>query len=379
MPVPVSRRLRLALTAALLVSLAGFGGNAGASVDPNVISRSGSTLMLHGHSYRFTGVNAYELGTLWSVNVGCGSQLTDAQLDAFFAGLRADSVVRFWAFQAQGVNKATHQLDYTGLDRVFRAAERHGQRLMPVLGNQSGVCDDGHWKDAAWYAGAYAQRYNDNGRGANAVSYESWVTTTVNRYKSSPALGMWEPVNEPEATNCQRGYHGSACYSHHVPCAAGATQALRTFFDRVGARIKKIDPDHLIASGVIGGSQCGLGGAGYSVVHGSPYVDVATFHDYNQDTIAVPAAMSARMAEATALDKPLISEEVGIKATTDGAAGCVAPAARATLLAHKLTRQLQAGSRGFLAWFYAPTMAGGCRHDIADGDASLTVLRSAPV
>src|SRR4051794_20349558 len=115
-PLTVSRRLRLALTAALLVSLAGLGGAATAAPDPNVITRSGSTLMLHGHAYRFTGVNAYELGTFWSINAGCGPQLTTAQLDSFFASLRPDSVVRFWAFQAQGVNKSTRRLDYTGLD-----------------------------------------------------------------------------------------------------------------------------------------------------------------------------------------------------------------------------------------------------------------------
>jgi hypothetical protein len=379
MPVSVSRRLRLALSAALLVSLATMGGNAFATTDPNVISRSGSTLMLHGHSYRFTGVNAYELGTYWNVNVGCGQQLTTPQLDAFFASLRPDSVVRFWAFQAQGVNKTTHRLDFTGLDRVFRAAERHGQRLIPVLGNQSGVCDDGHWKDVAWYRGAYTQRFNDNGRGLTAVPYLSWVTSVVNRYKASPALGMWEPINEPEATNCSPGYRGTACYTHHVPCADGAAQALKAFFDRVGARIKTVDPKHLIASGVTGGGQCGLAGAGYSLVHSSAYVDVATFHDYNQDATAVTTAMRTRLAQTAALGKPLVSEEVGIKASTDRTAGCVSTAARAGLLAHKLTGQLQAGARGFLPWFFVPTMATGCRHDIAAGDPSLTVLRNAPL
>ena len=379
MPVSVSRRLRLALSAALLVSLAGLGGNAFATVDPNVISRSGSTLMLHGHSYRFTGVNAYELGTLWSVNAGCGGQLSDAQLDSFFAGLRPDSVVRFWAFQALGVNKTTHRIDYRGLDRVFRAAERHGQRLIPVLGNQSGSCDDGHWKDVAWYGGAYNQHFNDNGRNLNPVSYAAWVTGTVNRYKTSTALGMWEPINEAEATNCTTGFKGTDCYSHHVPCTAGAASALRSFFDRVGALIKSADPKHLVASGVGGGGQCGVAATGYSLIHASKYVDVATFHDYDRDTTAVPTAMQTRLTQTAALGKPLISEEVGIKAASGASSSCVSPAARATLIAHKLNGQLQAGSRGLLAWFYLPAMAPGCRHDIAAGDPSLTVLRTAPL
>jgi mannan endo-1,4-beta-mannosidase len=379
-PLTVSRRLRLALAAALLVSLGVSGTALGATRDPNVITRSGSTLMLHGHAYRFTGVNAYELGTLWTTNAGCGNQLSNAQLDAFFAGLRPDSVVRFWAFQAQGVNRTTKRLDFTGLDRVFRAAERRGQRVLPVLGNQDGSCDDGHWKDKAWYAGGYAKRYNDDRRGLNAVPYSAWVTAVVNRYKTSPALAMWEPVNEPEATNCSTGFLGNACYAHHPACPAGGATALRHFFDAVGAQIKRLDPKHLVASGLIGGGQCGAQGADYQAVHASTYVDVATYHDYGSDTAALPGdqwnGMAVRLRQARALTKPLITEEVGIPSSPDHAAGCVEPAARASLLRHKLTGQTTAGARGFLVWNYGPVAQPGCSYDIAAGDATMTVLRS---
>src|SRR3954464_14769882 len=54
-PLTVSRRLRLALAAALIVSLgSGISGISGSALaatrDPNVITRSGSTLYLHGHA-----------------------------------------------------------------------------------------------------------------------------------------------------------------------------------------------------------------------------------------------------------------------------------------------------------------------------------------
>jgi hypothetical protein len=380
MPVSVSLRLRLALSAALVVSLAGLGGNAFATADPNVISRSGSTLMLHGKAYRFTGVNAYELGTLWSVNAGCGAQLSTAQLDAFFGALRPDSVVRFWAFQAQGVNRTTKRLDFTGLDRVFRAAERHGQRVLPVLGNQDGSCDDGHWKDKAWYAGGFAKRYNDDGRGLNTVPYSSWVSSVVNRYKASPALAMWEPLNEPEATDCTAGFRGNACYAHHPACPAGAATALRHFFDVVGAQIKRLDPKHLVASGLIGGGQCGAQGAEYQTVHASAYIDVATYHDYGQDTAALPGdqwnGMSVRLRQAKALSKPLVTEEVGIASSPNHATGCVEPAVRASLLRHKMTAQMTAGARGFLVWNYGPVAQRGCSYDVTTGDPAMTVLRT---
>jgi mannan endo-1,4-beta-mannosidase len=379
-PLALSRRLRLAAAAALLVSLAGgFGGSAlAAAADPNVISRSGSTLMLHGHAYRFTGVNAYELGTLWSVNAGCGTQLSDPQLDAFFGSLRADSVVRFWAFQSMGVNRATRALDFRGLDRVFRAAERHGQRLIPVLGEQAGVCDDGHWKDRSWYAGGYTKRFNDDKRGLNVVPYKTWVTAVVNRYKGSAALGMWEPVNEPEATNCTRGVIGAACYKNHPPCPVGAASALRSFFDAVGGQIKKLDPKHLVASGVMGSGQCGAQGAEYALVHASPGIDVATFHDYGKETTAVPAALTQRLQQAQALSKPLISEEVGVHSSPDHSSACPEPVVRASLMQQKLTSQLNAGSRGFLVWNYGPGAVAGCSYDVPSGDPTLTLLSTAP-
>ena len=383
MPVSVSRRLRLALAAALLVSL-GLGGNAFATADPNVISRSGSTLMLHGKAYRFTGVNAYELGTYWSVNAGCGQQLSDAQLDSFFAGLRPNSVVRFWAFQAQGVNRTTKRLDFTGLDRVFLAAARHGQRLLPVLGNQGGGCDDGHWKDTAWYAGGYATRFNDDHRGLNVLPYSGWVNAVVTRYRSSPALGMWEPVNEPETTNCNPGFYGKDCYTHHpTTCPVNGPAALRHFFDAVGGQIKRLDPQHLVVSGVIGSGQCGAQGAQYSTIHASPYIDVATYHDYGQDTTAVPGdsynGMAKRISDARALSKPLFTEEVGILSSPGAGTACAAPSTRAALLRHKLTGQLAAGSKGFLAWNYGTTVQTACSYDIGPGDPTMTMLRGLPL
>jgi hypothetical protein len=384
MPVSVSRRLRLALTAALLVSLAGFGGNAfGAPRDPNVITRSGTTLMLHGHAYRFTGVNAYELATYWNVNAGCGGQLTDLQLDQFFAGLRPDSVVRFWAFLALGVNKNTHRVDFTGIDRVFRAAERHGQRLIPVLTNQDGSCDDGHWKDPAWYSGGFKKAYSDDRRGLTPLAFSSWVNTVVARYRSSAALGMWEAVNEPESTNCTAGYLGNACYAHHPPCPEGGPAALRSFFDAIGSQVKRLDPKHLIASGVIGGGQCGAQGDQYKLVHASPYIDVATYHDYGSDAVALPGdpwnGMAVRLQQSQELAKPLITEEVGILSSPDRSTGCVTPELRAGLLNNKLHGQIAAGARGFLVWNYGPTAVPGCSYDVAAGDPVLTTLRTVPL
>ncbi|MDX6199632.1 MAG: mannan endo,4-beta-mannosidase [Actinomycetota bacterium] len=379
-------RGRRLLLPGLLVLLLGAGGvvnAAPASARPaDTISRSGTSFMLHGKAYRFTGVNAYELATYWSVNAGCGGQLSDAELDSFFGGLRPDSLVRFWAFQALGVNRSAHAIDYTGIDRVFAAAERHGQRLIPVLGSQDGTCDDGHWKDNAWYAGSYDSAFNDDGRGLNVVPYSTWVSNVVQRYKGSPALGMWEPVNEPETADCPAGYTGTACYGHQV-CPAGAAATLRGFFDKVGGQIKRLDKNHLVASGVIGTGQCGTRGGEYQDVHASPGIDTGTYHDYGQDTVAVPGdswnGFAVRVQQTRAVNKPLFTEEVGVLASNNGDAGCVAVPERARLLGNKLDGQLSAGGRGFLPWFYATSMASGCRHDFAPGDPLLSRLHDTPL
>jgi hypothetical protein len=374
------RRLLLLGMAAVLL---GAVGTVPAQARPqDVISRSGTSFTLHGSPYRFTGVNAYELATWWGVNAGCGAQLSDSQLDSFFAALRPDSVVRFWAFQALGVNRTTKTIDYTGIDRVFAAAERHGQRLIPVLGNQDGSCDDGHWKDQAWYAGGYDRAYNDDGRGLNVVPFTTWVSNVVSRYKSSPALGMWEAVNEPEPADCPIAFTGTACYGHQL-CPPGAASTLRAFFDKVGGQIKRLDRTHLVASGVIGGGQCGAQGSEYADVHASPSIDAATFHDYGQDSTAVPGdawnGFAARVQQTRSLNKPLFTEEAGIYASGSGDPGCVDLTERARLLGNKLDGQLSAGGRGFLPWFFAPTTAAGCRHDITPGDPVMARLHDTPL
>jgi len=59
---------------------------------------------------------------------------------------------------------------------------------------------------------------------------------------------------------------------------------LRTWVDRVGAFIKKIDPDHLISSGLEGhGTRYGYGGDegnDFIIIHESPYIDFCSVHPY---------------------------------------------------------------------------------------------------
>jgi alpha-galactosidase len=311
-----------------------------------VIAARGGSLWLNGAPYRFTGINAYDLATDWSVNKGCGTQVND--LDGFFGQLRDNSLVRFWAFQDLATNKTTGVRDWTGMDRVMAAAERHHQRVIMVLGNEWGVCD--HAKDTSFFAGGYRTVV-----GGQLASYWDYLHEIVGRYRTSPALGMWELINEPE-----------------VSCGAAAT--LRSFFDTVGGELKRLDPTHLLESGVIGGNQCGLAGNDYLTVQSSPAVDVVTYHDYNAPNTVAPDELRQRLGQAAAMSKPLIIGEAGVNAGSS----CTSVASRRDLFKAKMDAQFGLGAAGFMPWYWAPRPT-RCGYEVAPGDPTLALLHDYPL
>ena len=135
-------------------------------------------LTLSGAPYRFVGLNAYELATSWGQNAGCGAMLGDAALDGFFASIPPHSLVRIWAWQgSMAINYRTKQLDWGPLDRVFRVAAMRHDFLLVSLAGQDGTCDDGHWKNAAWYLGGYRRGSTTTG----GVSRRSLIRSTSRR------------------------------------------------------------------------------------------------------------------------------------------------------------------------------------------------------
>jgi chitodextrinase len=345
------------------------------------ISTNGTNLIANGELYQFTGVNAYSLGTYPGSNAGCGGK--EENLDAFFSKLRPNSIVRMWAFQGSiTTNPTTKQTDWTGLDRVVAAAEKDGVKLDLVLGEQSGTCDDGHWKDKAWYAGDYTKAMNDYGNGLTPLSYLDYVKLIVSRYKDSTAIALWEPMNEPESSDC-KGEKGSACYGHQV-CTdeAESRQALRSFYDTVGVTIKSIDSNHLVSSGVIGGGQCGAQFEDYQYLHESPGIDVATYHDYENDDNPMPGdqynGLQKRLNQMKLINKPLIVEEVGTKAM-DNSINCMNLATRRDKLKAKMDAQFAVGIAGFMPWNVTDGVSTICNYDIGDNDPTIVLLHDYPV
>lgn len=331
-----------------------------------------SNLYLDGSPYAFVGVNAYHIAGLRGVTGGCGGY--EADLDAFFAKLPAHSVVRTWAFQGgMATNIQTKIIDWSGLDRLVNSASKSGTRLILTLGDQSGTCDDGAWKDIAWYESGFKVP-------KSGLSYLDYVRQIVTRYKDSLAIIAWEPVNEPIAVDCTTG-KGTECFAHQK-CSneSRSTKALRTFFDTVGGEIKRIDRNHIVSSGTIGDGQCGTIFEDYAYVHQSPGIDLASYHDYGHDLDALPGdqwnGLQKRLDQMKQIGKPLFIGEAGIKATR-GSTQCVSYEQRSQLMKAKMDAQFDAGIVGFLIWDYTGGTSKICNFDVVAGDPLLSLLATA--
>jgi endo-1,4-beta-mannosidase len=265
---------------------------------------------------------------------------------------------------------------------VVAAAEKNQVKLILVLGDQSGNCDDGHWKDRAWYEAGYKQVNDDLGNGLTPLPYIEYVKLIVNRYKDSKTIAMWEPINEPESSDC-KGAKGSACYTKQsCKDEVSAAKALRSFFDDVGGTIKRIDPNHIVSSGVIGDGQCGAVFEDYKTLHESDGIDVASFHDYNRDEQTMPGdewnGLQKRLNQMKIVNKPLFVGEVGMLAMDDSTK-CVSYAERRDKIKAKMDAQFKAGIVGFLPWALTGGTSTICNYDIVKNDPLLKLLDEYPV
>src|SRR5258708_4540772 len=200
-------------------------------------------------------------------------------------------------------------------------------------------------------------------------------------YKDSTAIAIWEPIKEPEASDCQ-GATGSACYAKLTCDEPNAKVALRSFFDAVGGTIKSIDPNHLVSSGVIGGGQCGAQFEDYQYIHASPGIDVATYHDYGSDNNPMPGniynGLQKRLNQMKLINKPLIVEEVGMKAM-DNTSNCISLASRNTKMKAKMNTQFAAGVGVFMPWALTDNNSTICNYDIGASDPVIALLHDYPI
>ncbi|UVF79403.1 beta-mannosidase [Gordonia mangrovi] len=308
-----------------------------------------------------TGFNAYQLGTDWSVNEGCGAEV---DLDAYFDRLPARALTRFNLFSMFVVDKNSGLIDFGPLDAVFDAATRHEQMVLPVLAGSTGQCEDEAFKEREWYVDGWQSQKSLGG-----MTFADWVRTAVTRWKGRPTIAGWELIGEPEASVC--GAQG--CDWQVRECPPGGAAVLRSFFDDAGALLRSIDPDRPIFSGFVGGDQCGLEGSDYREVAGSAMIDVLDFHDYGgnlSDYGPSGSDLPTRLDQAREIGKPIVVNEIGVEAGS-----CLDATTRARGLRIKIDQQRDAGTAGALLWAYVPDpRTGECTYDIGPDDPAWQVV-----
>ena len=212
---------------------------------------------------------------------------------------------------------------------------------------------------------------NTDGQGLTPLSYWDYLQAIVTRFRSSPVLGMWEPISEPEASTCPSQYELLDCGGHQTcPDDAAAAGALRHFFDVVGAEIHTLDPNHLVEDGMLGGGECGTAGSEYEYVSNARVIDVLSYHDYYPGPALIGGdqwnGLAVRFDQASALDKPIIVGEMGME--TGPGPGCPSLWRRTNVATARIQAQMAAGSSGVLLWDWEPATTSPCSLDIAPGD-----------
>src|SRR5690606_24325577 len=322
-----------AVATALLLLLAACAQDTSSRPSPPedlpVVRADGDRLVLDDRTWWPAGLNAYQLGTRWEVNHGCGAEM---DLDAFFGTLAPRSIVRFDAFQSHAVHRIGGTLDFTALDAVFDAAERHRVYLIPVLAPQDSDCDAGGYKQADWYDAGWHDPLP-----GHVLAYDDWVATAVERWGSSPAVAMWELIGEPETATCT----DDECTLERRECLPGGARLLRSWIDEAAGIVHEHDPDRLVTVGTIGGDQCGSAGDDFATVTDAEQLDVVQYHDYDD------AQFLERRLDG--LSKPMLVAELGVRAGS-----CRAVSERADIVDRTLTQYRDLGADGALMWSFVP-------------------------
>ena len=188
-------------------------------------------------------------------------------------------------------------------------------------------------------------------------SYLPHVKRIVEMFKDSPAVGMWEILNEP----------GDAAW-----------QVIKEFYDIVAAEIKKIDHDHLVSTG--SWSPWAYGGEEpFRELHSGPHIDVGCIHeydyDYNQSNMIESPHFQAAMNAMRDLDKVLIVEETGIES---GDRCRTDRNTRAEAMRQKMDVYFRKGAAAVLVWNLAAEVR-GCAFSFTPEDPMMEMIAEYPV
>lgn len=298
------------------------------------VYRKGTKLYLDGKEYQSASFSSFQLA-----GCGGGDELFSlAEVEALFASLPDNIMVRTWAFPG---NKAH-------TDQLVQLAEKHRIKLVLVLGNGRSYCghldgaSNGEWtsKTPEWYTEGF--------KGEFLAHVKDMATT----YKDSPAIGMWEIINQPVDVDWM---------------------ILKAFMNEVGKVIKENDPNHLVSSGTW--AQWAYGGeANLQAIHDSNYIDAGTFQDGDSDIVEswhFPAHISAM----NRIDKVAVVSDIDI---SGGDEGCTyTKEGRMEMVKQKFDHYIDRGASVVLVSSLAKT-ATDCKTFSTD-DPIMRVIETYPV
>lgn len=249
-------------------------------------------------------------------------------------------VVRAWAFNDSpekagdsAIQTAPLQYDETsfrGLDLVLSRARAYGLRLVLALGNNwddyGGARQYVEWARLPSPATGDARFFTERAVVEHYKEHVRRVLERVNtrdgwRYGAHPAVLAWELLNEPRRGGADRdGSH------------------LRAWVDEVGALVKSLAPQHLVATGEEGfdvsvagrhaafwaraaPTRLFAGSASFRLNLASPYVDAASVHFWPEawgirpdDALEAGVRwISEAAAMAREVGKPLLVGEFGLR------------------------------------------------------------------
>ncbi|KAK4097309.1 glycoside hydrolase family 5 protein [Parathielavia hyrcaniae] len=187
-------------------------------------------------------------------------------------GAGATEVV-FQRFHANG----TIEIDVSGFDKVVKAAEKTGIKLLVALTN--------NWADYGGmdvYTVNLGGKYHDDFYTDPKIrkAFKRYVKAMVTRYKDSPTIFAWELANEPRC-----GADGT----RNLPRSDKCTPAvLSAWVSEMSSYIKKLDCNHMVTWGGEGTFNRESDDWAYNGADGGDFdhelamktIDFGTFHSY---------------------------------------------------------------------------------------------------
>lgn len=191
---------------------------------------------LNNKLFRFIGTNMYELANVNSATTE--KMIRDAANEGF-------QVIRFWAFEPMEKKK---------LKEICDLVKDYGIKVIPVMADPWGYLQ-AYKINSEWYKEDYKKHYLN------------YIIDIIESLKNRPEILLWELINEPSTNSFSDIYN---------------------FAKNVSEKIKKVNSNHLISLGTIGGIGDKFGGAfsrfkiyNYKNLYSLKSLDALSIHDYS--------------------------------------------------------------------------------------------------